>query len=92
MSGLIRYTSEEGHSRIQLRADGQTVLLTQAEMAELFDVTIENIRQHLKKIISDNEFDPERTAKESLVVQQEGGRETARFDALENRTGGRLQP
>ena len=91
MSGLILYTSKDGHSRFQLRADGQTVWLTQAEMAELFDVTTENIRQHLKNIISDKELEPERTAKKSLVVRQEGGRETARFDAPENRTGGRLQ-
>ena len=36
MSGLILYTREDGKSRIQLRADGQTVWLTQLEMAELF--------------------------------------------------------
>ncbi|QIK81009.1 virulence RhuM family protein [Lysobacter sp. HDW10] len=78
MSGLILYTTEDGASRIQLRADGQTVWLTQAEMAELFDVTTENIRQHLKNIFSDNELEPERTAKDSLVVQQEGGREVRR--------------
>ncbi len=42
MSGLILYTSEDGRSRIQLRADGQTVWLTQAEMAELFDVSADN--------------------------------------------------
>ena len=84
MSGLILYTSEDGHSRIQLRVDGQTVWLTQAEMAELFDVTTENIRQHLKNIISDNELEPERTAKESLVVQQEGGREVRRPVTLYN--------
>lgn len=59
MSGLILYTTEDGASRIQLRADGQTVWLTQAEMAELFDVTTENIRQHLKNIFSDNELEPE---------------------------------
>ena len=78
MSGLILYTSEDGKSRIQLRAEGHTVWLTQAEMAELFDVTPENIRQHLKNIMSDRELEPERTAKESLVVQQEGGREVRR--------------
>lgn len=75
MSGLILYTTEDGHSRIQLRADGQTVWLTQAEMAEmaeLFDVTAESIRQHLKNIISDNELEPERTAKESLMVRRKG--------------------
>lgn len=84
MNSLILYTSEDGTSRIQLRADGQTVWLTQAEMAELFDVTAENIRQHLKNIFSDNELEPERTSKDSLVVQQEGGRDVRRPVTLYN--------
>ncbi|MGN6655351.1 MAG: virulence RhuM family protein, partial [Rhodanobacter sp.] len=84
MSGLILYTTEDGASRIQLRADGQTVWLTQAEMAELFDVTVENIRQHLKNIFADKELEPERTSKDSLVVQPEGGREVRRPVALYN--------
>ena len=84
MNSLILYTSEDGKSRIQLRADGQTVWLTQAEIAELFDVTTENIRQHLKNIISDKELEAERTAKDSLVVQREGGREVRRPVALYN--------
>ena len=40
MSGLILNTSEDGKSRIQLRAEGHTVLLTQAEMAELFSTAL----------------------------------------------------
>lgn len=69
MSGLILYATEDGASRIQLRADGQTVWLTQAEMAELFDVTTDNISLHLKNIFSDKELEPERTTEESSVVQ-----------------------
>jgi hypothetical protein len=84
MSELILYTSEDGKSRVQLRAEGQTVWLTQAEIAELFDVTTENIRQHLKNIVSDNELEPERTTKDSLVVQREGGREVRRPVTLYN--------
>ena len=84
MSGLILYTSEDGKSRIQLRAEGHTVWLTQAEIAELFDVTAENVRQHLKNIFSDNELEAERTAKDSLVVQNEGGRSVRRTLTLYN--------
>lgn len=84
MSGLILYTSEDGTSRIQLRADGQTVWLTQAEMAELFDVSADNISLHLKNIFSDNELEPERTTEESSVVQQEGGRAVRRPVTLYN--------
>ncbi|RZZ85055.1 virulence RhuM family protein [Pseudoxanthomonas winnipegensis] len=84
MSELILYTSEDGKSRIQLRAEGQTVWLTQAEMAELFDVTSDNISLHLKNIFSDKELEPERTTEESSVVQREGGREVRRPVMLYN--------
>ena len=92
MSGLILYTSEDGHNPIELRADGQAVWLTQAETAELFDITNENIRQHSENVILDNELEPEQTAKEPLLVQQNGVRETAQLDSLENRNRGQLKP
>lgn len=84
MSSLILYTSEDGASRIQLRADGQTVWLTQAQMAELFDVSADNISLHLKNIFSDKELEPERTTEESSVVQREGGRAVRRPVTLYN--------
>ncbi len=84
MSGLILYTSEDGKSRIQLRADGQTIWLTQAEMAELFDVTTDNIGLHLKNIFADKELEPERTTEDSSVVQREGAREVRRPVTLYN--------
>lgn len=73
MSKLILYTSEDGASRIQLRADGQTVSLTQAEMAELFDVSADNISLHLKNIFSNKELEPERPAGESPVDESGAG-------------------
>ena len=39
MNELILYTTEDGRSQIRLRAEQQTVWLTQREMAELFDAT-----------------------------------------------------
>jgi hypothetical protein len=36
MSDLILYTTEDGQSRIQLRADGQTAWITQLDMSDLF--------------------------------------------------------
>src|SRR3546814_18909589 len=47
-------------------------------MAELFDVSADNISLHLKNIFSDRELEPERTTEESSVVQREGGREVRR--------------
>jgi hypothetical protein len=84
MSDLILYTTEDGKSRIQLRADDQTVWLTQLEMAELFDATKQNISLHLKNLFEDGELDPAATVKESLTVQIEGSREVQRTLALYN--------
>ncbi len=81
---VILYTTEDGRSRIQLRADEQTVWLTQLEMAELFDATKQNISLHLKNIFEDGELDPAATVKESLTVQIEGQREVRRSVTLYN--------
>ena len=65
---LILYTTEDGKSRIQLRAEEQTVWLTQLEMAELFNATKQNVSLHLKNIFKDEELDEYSVVKESLTT------------------------
>ncbi len=74
MSDLILYTTEDGQSRIQLRADGQTIWDSQREMAELFNVSTDNVGLHLKNIYADGELSREATTEDSSVVQTEGDR------------------
>ncbi len=74
MSGLILYTTEDGTSRIQLRADGQTVWLTQLDMAELFAATKQNISLHLKNIFEDGELAQDSVVKDSLTTAADGKR------------------
>jgi hypothetical protein len=68
MSNIILST-EDGRSQIKLRADEQTVWLTQLEMAERFDATKQNISLPLKNLIEGGELDPAATVKESLTAQ-----------------------
>jgi hypothetical protein len=84
MNDLILYTTEDGRSQIKLRAQEQTVWLTQLEMAELFDATKQNISLHLKNVFEDGELDPAATVKESLTVQIEGSRQVQRPVTLYN--------
>jgi hypothetical protein len=84
MTDLILYTTEDGRSQIQLRAQEHTVWLTQLEMAELFDATKQNISLHLKNVFHDGELDPAATVKESLTVQTEGSRRVQRPVTLYN--------
>jgi hypothetical protein len=84
MSDLILYTTDDGRSEITLRAKDQTVWLSQREIAELFDVSTDNIGLHLKNIFDDGELRREATTEESSVVQMEGGREVQRPLTLYN--------
>jgi hypothetical protein len=68
MSDLILYTTEDGKSQVKLRAKDQTVWLTQREMAELFDVSTDNVGLHLKNIFADGELTREATTEDSSVV------------------------
>jgi len=72
MSELILYTTEDGRSQIKLRANQQTVWLTQLDMAELFDATKQNISLHLKNIFEDKELDAAAVVKESLTTAADG--------------------
>ena len=84
MSELVLYTSDDGRTRLDLRVDGQTVWLTQLEIAELFQTTKQNVSLHAKNIFEDRELSPEATVKESLTVQTEGKREVQRMIQLYN--------
>ena len=74
MNDLSLYTTEDGRSQIKLRAQEQTVWLTQLEMAELFDATKQNISLHLKNIFEDGELDGGSVVKESLTTATDGKR------------------
>jgi hypothetical protein len=97
MTALILYTSEDGRSQIKLRAQEQTVWLTQLEMAELFVATKQNVSLHLKNIFEDGELNPAATVKQSLTVQIEGSRQVQRpvtlykLDTLKTHKKGLMQ-
>ena len=63
---------------VEMRYEDENVWLTQKMMAALYDVSIPAINQHLKRIFSDNELEPEATVKQYLIVQTEGGRQVQR--------------
>lgn len=77
-SELILYQTEDGQTRIQCRLEDETLWLTQAQMAELFQVTPQNVTLHLKAVFEEGELSEAATCKDYLQVRQEGGREVSR--------------
>jgi hypothetical protein len=77
-SELVLYQTEDGRTRIDCRLDEGTVWLTQAQMAELFQTTPQNITLHLKEVFADSELTEEATCKDYLQVRSEGPRQVTR--------------
>jgi len=75
---LILYQSDDGLTRVQLRALDGTVWLTQAEISDLFQTTPQNITQHIRAIYAEGEADEITTCKEDLQVRREGARDVRR--------------
>jgi len=74
MSQLILYTSDDGRTRLDLRVDGQTVWLTQLEIADLFQTTKQNVSLHARNILAESELEEDAVVKESLTTASDGKR------------------
>jgi hypothetical protein len=79
---LILYRTEDGQSQIHLRADGDTVWLTQAEMAELFDTSKQNVSLHVRNILKEGELLADSVVKESLTTAADGKNYRIRWYSL----------
>lgn len=77
-SSLILYQTEDGQTRIQCRLVNDTIWLTQALMAELFQVAAQTISEHLKSIYEEGEIQLEATNRKFRIVRQEGMRQVTR--------------
>lgn len=72
------YTSGDGQTQIEIRLEQDTLWLSQAQMATLFDKDSDSIGLHLKNIYTEGELDAAATTEESSVVRQEGSRQVRR--------------
>ena len=72
------FQTEDGRTQIQVRFEQDTLWLSQAQMAELFDKDSDTIGLHLKNIYESGELEEGSTTEDSSVVRQEGKREVRR--------------
>lgn len=69
---IILYRTEDGHTRIEVHMQDDTVWLTQAQMAELFVTTKQNVSLHIQNIFRENELAENSVVKESLTTATDG--------------------
>jgi hypothetical protein len=75
---IIVYQSDDGRIRLDVRLERETLWMTQAHMAQLFQCSVDNISLHVKNIFDEGELDPEATTEDFSVVRQEGARQVSR--------------
>src|SRR5258708_28611270 len=73
-SEILIYTSPDGKTRIDVQLQGDTVWLSQAQMADLFQTTKQNVSLHVKNIFEEKELQESAVVKESLTTAQDGKR------------------
>ena len=77
-SQILLYQTEDGHSRIEVRLENETVWLSQKLLAELFQKDVRTINEHIKNIYTERELEPEATIRKFRIVQTEGRRQLSR--------------
>jgi len=74
-SSIILYQTEAGRTRIECRFESDTIWLTQALIAELFQEDVRTISEHLANIFEDEELSRNSTIRKFRMVRLEGTRE-----------------
>lgn len=75
---VILYQREDGAPALEVRLDGDTVWLTQAQLVDLFGSSKANISEHIANVFEEGELSAGATVREFRTVRTEGSREVAR--------------
>ena len=82
-SELILYQTEDNQTRIEVRLENETVWLTQAQMAELFQTTIPNVSMHVRNIFAEGELQAGSVVKEFLTTAADSKNYQTRYYNLD---------
>lgn len=72
------YQSEDGQVSLQVSLENETVWLTQAQMAQLFDKDVRTVNEHIGNVFSEGELTKDSTIRKFRIVRQEGKRQVQR--------------
>lgn len=83
MDNIIIYNTDDGKTNVRLYANDGTVWMTQAQMAELFQSSKQNIGQHLKHCIAEGELSADSVIKYFFTTATDGKKYKTAFYNLE---------
>jgi hypothetical protein len=71
---ILIYQSEDGATHIEVKFTGDSVWLTQQQMADLYQTSRTNVVEHIQNIYNEGELSPEATCRNFRQVRTEGNR------------------
>jgi len=76
----LTYIAATGNNpqSIEMRYEDENIWLTQKMLAALYDVDVRTVNEHIQKIYTDHELEPEATIRNFRIVQTEGSRQVSR--------------
>ncbi len=77
------YQTEDGQTKIDVRMEDETVWLTQAQMAELFQTSKQNVSLHINNVFKEGELDEISVVKEYLTTAADGKKYKTKFYNLD---------
>ena len=80
---IIIYNTKDGETKIEVQMKDETVWLSQKQMAELFDCSVDNISLHLKNVFKEAELSENSVAEDSSVTADNGKQYQTKFYNLE---------
>jgi hypothetical protein len=82
-SRILFYQSEDGTSRIEVRLEEGPVWLPQALIAELYQITKQNVSLHIRNIFKEGELQPDSVVKDYLTTAADGKQYWTKFSNLD---------
>lgn len=84
MPGMLIYRHDASGVKLNVRLEGETVWLSQQQMADLYQTSKRNIAVHIKNVLEEGELDVDQAERLVLQTRQEGRREVTREVTLYN--------
>ncbi len=75
---VLLYQTQDGKTRLEVQFQGETVWLTQKQMADLFQKDVRTVSEHIRNVYEEGELAPDPTLRNFRIVQTEGKRQVER--------------
>ena len=71
-SEIIIYQTDDGHTKIDVKFEDETVWLTQAQLCELYQTSKSNVSEHIKHIFEEGELEESSVVRKFRITAADG--------------------